>query len=152
MKVDIFALSWHRVDNKIPNFIKTWLIDNDSLTRKLKKLHPDFLVKVLNEEDITIDYNILGESKVIKREVNLCAGDKKLIYAVSFIPKNCIDLINIGNQPLGEILFQNAIRESIEITKTQNTWGRRSIFLYKNHKIMVCEFFMPSLSNTNHQK
>jgi chorismate--pyruvate lyase len=145
MQIDVFALNWRRVDTKIPSFIKNWLIDNTSLTQKLKNLYPNFLVKVLNEENIIIDENILDEKQVVKREVNLCAGDKKLIYAISFIPESCADLINIGNKPLGEILFQNAIRDSIEITKTQNIWGRRSVFLYNDHKIMVCEFFMPTL-------
>ena len=55
--------------------------------------------------------------------------------------------MKIGNKPLGEILFTdpNILREPIEITFYNGIWGRRSVFVMNNSRILVSEFFLDSL-------
>ena len=55
--------------------------------------------------------------------------------------------MKIGNKPLGEILFTdpNILREPIEVTFHNDTWGRRSVFVLYNSRILVSEFFLKDL-------
>lgn len=119
-----------------PKYIKNWIFDKNSLTQKLQNLYPKFRVQLLSE---------IIEDEFIKREVYLCNNDIPLVYAVSFIPAKCKKLQNLGNQPLGEILFKNANRNDILITNYNNIWGRESFFNFEGFEIIVCEFFLETI-------
>jgi chorismate-pyruvate lyase len=68
-----------------------------------------------------------------------------LIYAISQIPQNCLNLQNLGNKPLGEILFKNGKRVDISIAKNGENWGRKSILNLKMRKLLFVSFLVPEL-------
>ena len=131
--IDIFALNWQNNIIDIPDDIKNWLFDDGSLTTKLKQEYPNFKVELLSE---------IKDKDFIRREVNLCDDSQVLVNAISFIPQKCHKLQNLGNKPLGEIIFQNSKRLEIKIIKHNNIWGRKSVFLFEDFEVIVCEFFM----------
>jgi chorismate-pyruvate lyase len=129
-------LDWQKNYPNIPKNVENWLSDDSSLTAKLKNIYPNFNVKVINES---------VANDTLTREVNLCDDGVPLVYAISKIPQNCLNLQNLGNKPLGEILFKNGKRVDISIAKNGDNWGRKSIFEFENEKVVVCEFFLPEL-------
>jgi chorismate--pyruvate lyase len=129
-------IAWKKTYPHIPQTAQYWLFDDNSLTTKLQKLYPNFQVKVIAE---TI------QDSYLQREVRLCDGDIPLVHAISLIPTDCGSLQNLGNTPLGEILFQKGQRLEIAITNKNGNWGRKSLFEFENYQIIVCEFFLPAL-------
>ena len=153
--MDLSKLNWHDIDyfDDIPEKALFWIRDDQSLTQKLKKRYPDFRVEVHKQEEASI-YNheisqIGNEENFIVREVSLYGDNQPVVFARSVIPKNTkTDLImKIGNKPLGEILFTdpNILREPIEITFQNNIWGRRSVFVMNDSRILVSEFFLEKI-------
>lgn len=148
-------LNWTDLSNiaDVPKSTLNWLIDNDSLSAKLKQKFDDFTVNVLlqkqakphaNEID-TLDFT--GCSVV--REVALLGNGRAVVFARSVIPmtKDTEALLKIGSQPLGEILFNdnNIQRGLLQITFSDGIWGRRSTFTIGTTKVLVSEFFLAAL-------
>ncbi|VAW53325.1 Chorismate--pyruvate lyase [hydrothermal vent metagenome] len=99
------------------------------------------------------------------RQVLLCCGDKPLIYAKTVIPVATVRgaqrrYANMGNRPLGEMLFADRTmrRETVHVAKLTKThianqyvngdedvWGRRSVFRVSGKPILVSEYFLPEL-------
>jgi len=137
----------------IPEDVKRWLHDGQSLTKKLKNKFELFSVDVTSQKKITpcsSEKEILDYSGTcIEREVELLGNGNAVVYARSVIPEtiDTVDLLNIGIRPLGEALFNypNMSREIFQITNIGNTWGRRSIFTVNNTKVLVSEFFLDAL-------
>ena len=153
--MDLSKLNWHDIDyfQDIPEKVLFWIRDDQSLTQKLKKRYTDFRVEVRKQEESSI-YNheisqIGNEENFIVREVFLYGDNQPVVFARSVIPKNTkTDLImKIGNKPLGEILFTdpNILRKPIEITFQNNIWGRRSVFVMNDSRILVSEFFLEKI-------
>jgi len=150
--MDLSRLNWHDIDyfDDIPKEVLFWIRDDQSLTQKLKKKYQDFRVEVHKQEELEIynhEINLLGnEENFIVREVSLYGDNQPVVFARSVIPKNSKtdSIIKIGNKPLGEILFTDPsiLREPIEITFHNNIWGRRSVFVMNNSRILVSEFFL----------
>jgi len=150
--MDLSGLNWHDIDyfDDIPKEVLFWIRDDQSLTQKLKKKYQDFRVEVHKQEELEIynhEINLLGnEENFIVREVSLYGDNQPVVFARSVIPKNSKtdSIIKIGNKPLGEILFTDPsiLREPIEITFHNNIWGRRSVFVMNNSRILVSEFFL----------
>jgi len=150
--MDLSGLNWHDIDyfDDIPKEVLFWIRDDQSLTQKLKKKYQDFRVEVHKQEELEIynhEINLLGnEENFIVREVSLYGDNLPVVFARSVIPKNSKtdSIIKIGNKPLGEILFTDPsiLREPIEITFHNNIWGRRSVFVMNNSRILVSEFFL----------
>ena len=155
MKLNTENLIWKNLDPQttIPERLKPWLIDDQSLTHKLKQKFEDFAVKVLsqtqgkahkNELDL-IDTNV----DCIIREVQLLGAQQAVVFARSIIPitDDTKDLRTIGSKPLGEILFNNSeiVRGKLQITHSNNIWGRRSTFTIGTTKLLVSEFFLENL-------
>ena len=153
--MDLSKLNWHDIDyfNDIPEKALFWIKDNQSLTQKLKNRYPDFRVEVHRQEELDLykhEINQLGnEKKFIVREVFLYGDNQPIVFARSVIPKNTKtdSIMEIGNKPLGEILFTNSniSREPIEITFHNDIWGRRSVFIMNNSRILVSEFFLEKI-------
>jgi len=153
--IDLSKLNWHDIDyfDDIPEKALFWIRDDQSLTQKLKKRYPDFRVEVDKQEELEIykhEINLLGnEGRFIVREVFLYGKNQPVVFARSIIPKNPItdSIMEIGNKPLGEILFTdpNILREPIEITFQNDIWGRRSVFVMKDSRILVSEFFLEKI-------
>jgi len=153
--MDLSKLNWHDIDyfDAIPEKALFWIRDDQSLTQKLKKRYPDFRVEVDKQEELEIykhEINLLGnEGRFIVREVFLYGDNQPVVFARSIIPKNpkTDSIMEIGNKPLGEILFTNPniLREPIEVTFQNNIWGRRSVFVMNDSRILVSEFFLEKI-------
>ena len=153
--MDFSKLNWHDIDyfDDIPEKALFWIRDDQSLTQKLKKRYPDFRVEVDKQEELEIykhEINLLGnEGRFIVREVFLYGDNQPVVFARSIIPINTItdSIMEIGNKPLGEILFTdpNILREPIEVTFQNDIWGRRSVFVMNNSRILVSEFFLEKI-------
>ena len=149
-----------------------WLFGTGSLTAKLKANTNQFSVEVLSEKHMMLTESDalmcgLAVQNVLVREVLLMGNGQAQVYAQSWIPTDLLDndlsLAALGDKPLGEYLFQHAdlIRNTIEVAqfsvshcllqlvKSLNLpaaccYGRRSVFSLAEHKIMVCEIFLPN--------
>ena len=165
---------WKHTTNKsINTHLLNWLLDPSSLTARLKAHCKEFKVEVLGQkvtqcskdeanEDIAI-----GED-VLVREVLLFCDGVPHVFARSLLPLTSLTgkekrLAELGNQPLGQVLFNNPglIRKRIEVSSfneqstiapliklfaldnTRLLWGRRSTFVLQNKPIIVAEVFLP---------
>lgn len=137
----------------VPQPALNWLIDEQSLTAKLKQKYPDFAVKVLSQSEQkphSNEINAIGfDGKTIIREVALLGNKQAVVFARSIIPVSADtkNLRKIGSKPLGEALFNDPDihRHGLEITHIGDIWGRRSIFISAKTKLLVCEFFLVNL-------
>ncbi len=95
-----------------------WLIDNTSLTLRLKQRYSIFSVKPVNvrySKALADEYAILHhkeEQKALVREVVLMGNSRPLVFAHSVLPKRSLrgawhGFGRLGNKPLGEALFAN---------------------------------------------
>ncbi len=156
--------------------IKQWVCSESSLTIKIKELGVAFSVEVLSQSYRSLDKSMqsvinTGDSVALVREVVLKQGDVPLVYAQTLMPESTIigtekRLSDLGNQSLGQILFQSnqAIRDQIECAVVENDsplalfiedklkqsltktcFIRRSLFHLDNKPILVNECFLPAL-------
>lgn len=141
--------------NEVPKATLKWLDDGQSLTAKLRHKFDDFAVNVLSQTQTTPHKN---ESAVLDfkgqwvvREVALLGNGQTVVFARSVIPitDDTKALLAIGSAPLGEFLFDNPCvkRTKMQITHTNNIWGRRSTFIIGNTPLLVSEFFLQTLYN-----
>jgi chorismate lyase len=153
--INMQDLTWESLTNasNVPKSVLGWLDDEQSLTAKLKQQFDDFSVNVLsqiqgaphsNENEVL---NFEGQSVI--REVELLGNNQAVVFARSVIPitKDTKDLLSIGSKPLGEVLFNDSsvARGPLQITHTDDIWGRRSTFTIGTTKLLVSEFFLEAL-------
>lgn len=99
------------------------------------------------------------------RQVLLCCDERPLVYAITIIPATTIRgrlrrYANIGNRPLGEMLFSERTmrREEVQVARLpksheayqytesdEEMWGRRSVFRVSKKPLLVAEYFLPEL-------
>jgi len=151
----------------------SWLLDQNSLTARLKAHCQNFRVELLGQHvqacraEESNDIIVAGE-QVLVREVLLYCDDIPQVFARSLLPLTSLTgaeqvLANLGSQSLGQILFNNPSleRQAIEVAEfdanstvatlvnnlqlnfTDNLWGRRSVFILENKPLMVAEVFLP---------
>jgi len=156
--------------------LAAWLGDRGSMTQRLKENAKHVNVHVLQHEWQSVDesdatfLNIPSQSQAIIREVILYGDEQPLIYAVSIFPESIVketekQLLELGDKPLGEVLFSHPDihRGDIEIAKLdekqastlfekihltapkQSLWARRSTFEYHGKNLSVLEVFLPAL-------
>ena len=143
------------VNENIPEYVIAWLLDNQSLTAKLRNKYDDFCVNVLSQQEnnpYECELKLLDINKknaIIVREVELIGDSQAVVFARSVIPKtsDTEDILAIGSKPLGEILFndQTIKRGHLEVGKYSNTWARRSTFTIAKTKLLVSEIFLEYL-------
>lgn len=157
--------------------LKEWVCCDSSLTVRVKELGVSFSVDVLNQSEISLtkeQKSVLDtkDKVALVREVVLKQGDTPLIYAQTIMPESTIlgteeRLANLGNQSLGQILFQtkSATRGNIECTQVlqdsplalfieqhlkqlinKPVFIRRSLFSLNNKPLLVNECFLPALT------
>jgi len=161
------ARLYHRLD-ATPD-LKSWLLDQGSLTAKIRTDCPQMQVKVLSEKwqrPLSDEAQVLGLTKKQStwvRCVLLECDQKPLVYARTVIPDCHIGnpwfhLKQLGNQPLGEVLFQlpTIERGAFEIARVaQHDWpeliseqpanlsfARRSIFWQNRKPLLLTEAFL----------
>lgn len=152
--IDTQNLKWQdwTDDLKVPDIMRFWLVDTQSLTAKLRQKYPDFAVQVLSEKLENPHKNevkIVGETPAIIRKVVLFGNSEAVVFARSIIPvtDDTKNILKIGKKPLGEMLFNDSkiSRGSLQITDIDGIWGRRSSFTIGTTSLLVSEFFLPFL-------
>ncbi len=157
-----------RADNAVarlalPAELAPWLSDRGSLTSALKEIADrTFEVRVISQR-LTVprwhEQKKLGRqlnAVAMIREVNLLIHGEAVVFARSIIPlaisgRGVGGLANLGGTPLGHLLFKDGrIRVSRrEFCSVQwygkPVYARRTPYDYLNHRILVSEYFLPSL-------
>ena len=159
--------------SELPVPLKDWLLDEGSLTARLKSRCDNFKVKVIGEQQQLCSAaeacNLIKVAEpILVREVILYCDGVPQVFARSLLPLASLTgkeqvLGNLGEQPLGQVLFNNPSLQRLQLelssfsadssvailaTKLteiakQELWGRRSIFMLDNKPLMVAEVFLP---------
>ncbi len=108
--------------------LQDWLLDEGSLTARLKNNCTSFRVELLGQAkqvccNAEANEFIKADEPVLVREVLLYCDDIPQVFARSLIPLSSLTgeeqaLANLGTQPLGQILFNNPSlkRQQIELS------------------------------------
>tara|TARA_R110002111_G_scaffold7872_2_gene30210 strand:- start:328 stop:873 length:546 start_codon:yes stop_codon:yes gene_type:complete len=170
--------SWHQPQRRLmPAELVSWFSDTGSLTRRLKKHSRDgFSVDLLGNSwikpltDESLSLQIPNYELSYQREVRLMDGQEAHVYARTVVPRTTYMSMphrfnQLGNKPLGELLFTDATvrRGPIEIAclkpgqwlyemalleedeRPDKLWGRRSHFYIAGKALLVNEIFLPAL-------
>jgi chorismate--pyruvate lyase len=144
-------------------YLKNWLLDTGSLTERVQSLCHQFSLTLLGQQTLVPEQSELAllnaapQTPFQVREVLLCADGVPWVFARSIIPQTLIDseLANLGGQPLGKRLFNDArfARSAFQLTtlsapalgytQSRQLWGRRSMFTLEQNKMIVAEVFLP---------
>ena len=153
--VNISNLNWQNLYSykNIPKKVLFWIEDSKSLTQKLKNKYSDFYLEITLQGDSEIYSHEISKleknRQYIVREVILYGNKIPVVFARSIIPKTIHNSLKleVGDKPLGEILFNDSKikRSPIEVTFYEEIWGRRSVFIMNNERILVSEFFFEEL-------
>ncbi len=101
----------------LTEILKDWLLDEGSLTARLKSRSENFRVKVIGEQQQlcsaaeACDLIKVGEP-ILVREVILYCDDVAQVFARSLLPLTSLTgkeqaLAHLGDQPLGQVLFNS---------------------------------------------
>ncbi|MEE4184585.1 MAG: chorismate lyase [Gammaproteobacteria bacterium] len=140
------------------SLLLSWLTEPGLLTRRLKAACPNrFRLEVLP-----------GDASLL-REVALCCGDQRCIYAATEAPVATLAahpwLQSLGAASLGETLNQRAAEHGVTVVRSAfsfahfgptglpagllapaaEAWARRSQFLLDGAALTVTEVFLPAL-------
>lgn len=140
----------------IPVRIRDWLMETDSMTQRLERHCDRLTVSVRNECFILpgelndeCDYLPVSERYWL-REVVLYGDGRPWLFGRTLIPRQTlagagIDLMNIGNVPLGRYLFQHdaLTRDYIHTGLCEGLWARRSRLCLSGHPLLLTELFLP---------
>lgn len=172
--------NWLSLDNKLFKQLtpeqQDWIASQSSLTTRIKELGIAFSVQLLNQTTVSLSDKKqrlfdVTDSEALVREVLLKQGEVALVYAQTIMPLSTVTgtesiLAELGNQSLGQVLFQSkhASRGDIEFTdiSTDSDLGqfitndlhqmidtccymRRSTFHLNNKPLLVSECFLPKL-------
>ncbi len=145
---------------RAPGWMRSWLAETGSLTKRLKACCPDgFALEVLAERDGALDaadaaaMGLAPDVAARIREVNLLCDGEPRIHARSVLPHTTLEgagsaLAGLGTRPLGDALFALAglERGPIEIAHTGHGWARRSVFRVDGAPVLVGEWFLDALA------
>ena len=139
------------------SFIESWLVEDGPITKRISAKE-DFELNLIRDEIGEVDEEdkkYLGDTKgdIKVREVILLGNKTPKVYAKSLIPVNTIEkgfskLGNLGNMPLGDILFEKDIFNKIDVLysffshKSNIFWGRKTKYLVNNLPFSVMEVFL----------
>ena len=138
--------------------IKSWLLEEGPITERIKS-SGDFELELIKDKvDFVRDDeksflgNIGGRIKV--REVFLRENNKPKVWARSCIPLKTIkdglsSLGELGNKPLGDILFEKNVFKKKEVMYSsfrgeflKHYWGRKTKYLVNKLPFSVMEVFL----------
>ena len=139
------------------SLIESWLIEDGPITKRISAKE-DFELNLIRDEIGEVDEEdkkYLGDTKgdIKVREVILLGNKTPKVYAKSLIPVNTIEkgfskLGNLGNMPLGDILFEKDIFNKIDVLysffshKSNIFWGRKTKYLVNHLPFSVMEVFL----------
>jgi len=140
-----------------------WLRNPDSFTATMKAASEQNVeIKVISQRwglpqhTEAIKLGIPLRENVLIREVEIWGDNKPWVYARTIIPRSTLTgkerrLINLGNKPIGELIFNDPSLERtpfewVHLKENQKIqWGRRSIFYINKKPLLVTEFLLPNL-------
>lgn len=165
--------SWRLIG--VPKQVRSWLEDRGSLTQRLRGQCAHFAVRDVRQYRASVLPDevglcvLNGNQAALMRDVWLCCGVKKRVFAHSVLPNASLQgdwrhLAQLGDRPLGTQLFTNysvkrgqlqfqCVRAGhpLYALATQGMphapirlWARRSLFMLGKNKILVTEVFMPA--------
>lgn len=170
--------TWVRPQRRLmPRNLASWLTDTGSLTRRLQQHNQHgFAVDLLGNSwikplmDESLKLNIRLAQLSFQREVRLMDGDRANVYARTIVPLATYKAMpyrfnQLGNKPLGEVLFTDPSVERGEIEvarllpgqwlyemavleedeRPDELWARRSQFFIKGKPLLINEIFLPAL-------
>jgi len=156
-------------DNHLPSSLEpphelwSWLRDHSSLTRRLQALCAGrgFRVEVIDERlhrprrSEAVLLGLPPRRVAWVRQVWLCCGDQRWVYARTVIPVETLrgpnaGLTRLGNRPLGAFLFSHprVRRGRMQVARgavpegSTPLFGRRSLFYLRGRPLLVSEFFL----------
>ena len=136
-----------------------WLLESESLSRRLAQYCQHFTVTVLAQTMISnshlsvMERQLVGDSDCLEREVMLYGDQQPWVFARTLIPMTTLsgeekDLVDLGNIPLGYRVFndKNSRRDALEVanlgTQQQPRWARRSRLWINEKPMLVAELFL----------
>ncbi|OBX07059.1 hypothetical protein QV09_11530 [Gallibacterium salpingitidis] len=144
-------MQWLADFNQLPKRQQQWLMITGSLTAALKQRCNQFSVQPIFEGWVTDNGDTeiqVHTQQYWLREVILLGDQQPWIFARTIIP---IDTFNqykqqiqqLGNQPIGEWLFQQPIQRSkLMWGKTTTEFARRSVLTLSQHPFFISELFL----------
>lgn len=148
----------------LPSHIRSWLQDSGSLTDRVESACSVFNLTLIGEGEAQLhacerqSLHINGTDNHTVREVLLCGDERPWVFARSVIPPELMssEFNQLGEEPLGRRLFNDARfrRGEFEVCRIRHTaftpeielplWGRRSVFYFQQHALLVAELFLPA--------
>ncbi len=158
----------------MPPVLASWLIDTDSLTRRLRAIcGAAFSVRVLKQRwqrplpSERVALGLHDQAWALVRQVRLLCASQAVVYARTIMPEATLNgarrrFAHLGNRPLGEMLFtdRRIVRGHMEIARIEpghelhalavghgraGIWGRRSVFEIDGYPLLVNEIFLPGI-------
>ncbi|WP_447836153.1 chorismate--pyruvate lyase family protein [Aeromonas salmonicida] len=151
---------------ELPEALRPWLLEADSMTRRLRHHNRHFSVQLLGNRNVTL---CADEQQLVAAEqpMGLCRevilhGDRGpvvlgwTLFAEAALQES--GLGELGEQPLGERIFgdEPARRDHLQLAcfeiarnpwcPAAIVWGRRSRLFLGQWPLLVHELFLPSLS------
>ena len=107
---------WHHAAAQLlPTSLAPWLLESGSLTARLKAYSTSFRLQVIAETAVDLPPFLQGcfakpVQRCVRREVLMWCNEQPAVYAQSWLPETSMQqikaLVALGDQPLGELLFQ----------------------------------------------
>ena len=141
--------------------VKSWLLEKGPITKRIKS-QKEFKLQLVHDEVSSVEKierafldSYLDEIRV--REVILFGNENPMVFARTLIPvltiqKGFAGLGEIGNKPLGDILFEKNIFTKDKIVfasfnyKKELFWGRKTKYIVKGYPFSVMEVFLIDLN------
>lgn len=159
--------AWHPLrTRRLPPRMRNWLLERDSLSRRLEQACPGGFEVVVRCQRLAIPephearaLDLRPGRYAMIREVTLTCNGRPCVHARSVVPLATLAPIRLrfrrlGVRPLGNLLFSlpHTRRGPVEIARIQlpeygheTLWARRSLFRIGQAPLLVVEAFLPAL-------
>jgi len=152
------------IQDNIALKIQPFLLNDGSLTKQLMDLSDGHFEVIVVDEKIESPYSheqqklqTEGDEQAMIRQVELKIFDEVVVFARSIIPISLINtkknsLANLGQKPLGHLLFRDGNMDISErefnylVIDNEEFFARRTPYQYQETNILVSEFFLTTLS------
>ena len=150
-----------------PEALLPWLLEADSMTRRLRRHNRHFSVQLFGNRSVALDADeqqlVVAEHPMgLCREVILHGDHGPAVLGWTLFAEAALQesgLRELGEQPLGERIFgdEPARRDHLQLAcfeiasnswcPAATVWGRRSRLFLGQWPLLVHELFLPSLSS-----
>lgn len=151
------ALRYFAVTPPLEPSLRSWLLLEDSMTKRFEQRGKTVSVMMVNEgfvgrEALAGEETLLPEEeRYWLREIILYANDEPWLAGRTVVPDSTLSgpelaLQRLGQTPLGRYLFTSSTltRDFIEIGRIAELWGRRSRLRLSGKPLLLTELFLPA--------